>query len=116
MELFAAPRAVASSAKVMPRGLRDTVSRIWITRSTVRCGRAGMRPTLASPVDDSGQGLATSRESQYSVGVIRISGSISVNMYMKGLTHDRSSLSGDDPHRYRCPAAVGRAAAGGVTR
>ena len=25
----------------------------------------------------------------------------------EGLTHDRSSLSGDDPHRYRCPAAVG---------
>ena len=34
----------------------------------------------------------------------------------QGLTHDRSSLSGDDPHDYRCPAAVGRAAAGGVTR
>ena len=28
--------------------------------------------------------LATSRESQYSIGVIRISGSISVNMYIKG--------------------------------
>ena len=25
----------------------------------------------------------------------------------KGLTHDRSSLSGDDPHRYRCRAAAG---------
>src|ERR1700740_1099545 len=47
---------------------------IWITPSTVRCGRAGMRPTLASPVDDSGQGLAKRRESQYSIDVIRISG------------------------------------------
>ena len=48
-ELFAASRATASSATVTPRGLEDTVSRIWITRSTVRCGRAGMRLTQASP-------------------------------------------------------------------
>ena len=46
MELLAASRAAASSAKVTPRGLRDTVSRIPVTRSTVRCGRAGMRLTL----------------------------------------------------------------------
>jgi hypothetical protein len=53
-----------------------------------------MRQTVASPVDDFGQGLAPRRGSQYSHGVNRISGSVSANMYMKGLTHDRSSLSG----------------------
>src|SRR5271165_4644799 len=51
MELFAASRAVARSASVTPRALNETVSRIWMTRSTVRCGRAGMRLTLARPSD-----------------------------------------------------------------
>ena len=82
--IFAASRAAASSAKLTPRGRKDTVSRISITRSTVRCGRAGMRLTLASPTDQFGQGLATRRGSQYSHGVIRIFGLISVNMYVKG--------------------------------
>src|SRR5271166_1568176 len=81
MELFAASRAVARSASVTPRGLNETVSRIWITRSTVRCGRAGMRLTLASATDPFRQRLATRRGSQYGIRVIRISGWISVNTY-----------------------------------
>ena len=105
--------AVANSANVTPRWLNDTVSRISTTRSTVRCGRAGVRPTLASSVDDSGQGLATSREATYSFGNIRISGSLSVNTYPpKGPHHVRTRLSRHVPHQQRRPAAVGRFTAG----
>lgn len=48
------PVTVASSAKVMPRGLGDTVWRIWITRSTVRCGRAGSMRDAGKPLQPCG--------------------------------------------------------------
>src|SRR6185436_11834963 len=56
------------------------VSRIWITRSTVRCGRAGMRLTLASPSDESGRVLPTPHRG----GSIRISVLGYVNLYAGG--------------------------------
>jgi hypothetical protein len=68
-----------AALQIVRFGLKDTVSRIWITRSTVRCGQHAL--TLTSPSKKCGLALATRRASLYSYEVIRVSGFESINTY-----------------------------------